>query len=1644
MSTASWLATPMCVHGTSSAAPISDRLQAARKKLQTYAQALHAAVLEAKQSQAPNAALIQSINRALVDMRQAIADETEALTIDGGYDVSGKEFNDRVIGGRTSELQDLQATINVIRHDPNFVKCENSQNEDYVLGNELRSLETQIELGGSACASTPVSAEGAPGLVNGGGHQNGIATPDVKIGFGHHSGEYSKLQDLQSSRTAVIDPTERLKLHEAQQTAMQASGMFDHIDQLTMHPNHTTPWIQRHIGFEVPQPQVTSQNGGINESILSRGGSQLLQTVDVSVRETAPFYTSVLLPATSTDNIHVKWNIVEMNQQLAGRVPHEGVTRLLTSSHKSRSAHAERRGLAMVFNKEFYQTPEGSLDFLKELQGLIRAVQNTINLDVMAELMKCQRAQPLEAQLRDRSMQRNQGVLQHMRQDVEFYACMQRQPHSLEKIIAAAKATVGRIGGRVDTVVLPPGALQYLQYRSEYQPTYSYFGSQLARGVKNAQILGCNVYEAEHVLIGTSNDYTKRLPMQGDRHCPLVVPTEVGERYDALHDVGVGSTHHRIDFAASSANVTPAGICKNSELPLMDVYNEDNDRWERITKIDALLSSDRFCTNPTTGRLQMREVFGQQTDKLDQLADWASQYWDSHCRLCMPGDPKMLQRPDWAIVRDWTVTEGEKGSYRPAETVWELSSRQMSATMDDCSSYIEQLVHKHAKEFVYRRDGFADEINSNLDINRSHGFQYFDHILRLAVTQLYQRCYIQNELFHNESEECVSAFLQYLSNRSASNAEEYAAEYTSKLERLLLKIERNKQVLYLSYNFSGNGPFMRSCSYFVVTELMFNDSIQFLPQLLECANRLIDTHSIGNTVLRKRVEKYIQERMAMAALDMGIPIVEAGCNDVRMPDMLQHMLRATASAKAEDAIHTQRLQQQCRAYNVAPHDLEVVGGLLLTYSLGLLNQITTDEGLIADLIPETLAAALGQQMLSLRGVHWQSLHNKIKVSHFGLLGCSFERALAKVTKKVSGIAKYASQEAELCAAFAKAYYLRENLAKISSDGSYESITRDEIQAYQELFDRLHPQNKLLTPENRDKPKKLLERALLTKRYIEGGAEESIADDWQTFVPFSDKDQGIMWVYQTQRCVFAVPKALAAVDTKALITTYEDPYIASFANTVERFYLRDCQFFDKLISVFSFDEELRTNDWENYTYAALVAFVLNDGSVSEPNYWKRATIDIATTVSRGNTLVTGYGVRSRKEQYVDNASSTVPDLLTDKGIEFAQDLVAAGSFYFYSQLYDMARLIDESFQQELDTFKQNWPDALKNAARDAVQRLPAAVGQGIQRISDSAQNFLSDTNGLDLIEINIIVNRPFIRHMMGATVAMQAGVETGGTLYGGAESDLLLAEQGSDMVANLTFYSKAFVKDPRRVDVYAGTFACGYVDGNNVEPVLLVQDQRLNGSSSSRHDLQGSVFYSVQPRAWDRRSTQYGRGAAATLPYDLTGVTPRVCHEALFDLPLDTDMQSPWHPCGPFDYLRVQGWKTLGSRLFYKGMGVPEHERRLDPSLTAPRMHDVDGYTMHVDRYWHQADSDLVLNARNTKLYGGSFMRWSSSGAATQQTEFVQGNGHWKSCVGPQNRDARSGRVSHHLDAQAPTAHGVDSRPRLGDTSSGMRGALAYM
>ena len=275
------------------------------------------------------------------------------------------------------------------------------------------------------------------------------------------------------------------------------------------------------------------------------------------------WYTTVALPWIQTEHMHIAWNEFHFNQTLAGRVPHEGVSRLISSSKRGHKESVVRRGIAMVLEHGFMNTPEGQEQYRRNLIGIRTCVQETANHDVMQAYLSCKHF--------DRAWEAKHGYheldLQRvLEQEVNSYMLVQKSADGLDILVEQMRQHMSRHGVSPDMIIFPPGMSLHLTMVNPEQTEYWIAGpdgtkikKQGPRSLTNYR--GMQVFETRTFDVA---DDVPAIDLLRQNRC-------VGEYY-------VMTDEYAHQGAAGYAS------CHRDIV----VYNESTDNWHKISLMEAI------------------------------------------------------------------------------------------------------------------------------------------------------------------------------------------------------------------------------------------------------------------------------------------------------------------------------------------------------------------------------------------------------------------------------------------------------------------------------------------------------------------------------------------------------------------------------------------------------------------------------------------------------------------------------------------------------------------------------------------------------------------------------------------------------------------------------------------------------------------------------------------------------------------------------------------------------------------------------------------------------------------------------------------------------------------------------------------------
>lgn len=85
--------------------------------------------------------------------------------------------------------------------------------------------------------------------------------------------------------------------------------------------------------------------------------------------------TKIFLPWVETDEMHFQMKTIEFNRALPAPTPHEGTSRLITSSVSARNFTSQRYGIKHRMEGGFAATAQGKQSYVRNLVQITQAIQ---------------------------------------------------------------------------------------------------------------------------------------------------------------------------------------------------------------------------------------------------------------------------------------------------------------------------------------------------------------------------------------------------------------------------------------------------------------------------------------------------------------------------------------------------------------------------------------------------------------------------------------------------------------------------------------------------------------------------------------------------------------------------------------------------------------------------------------------------------------------------------------------------------------------------------------------------------------------------------------------------------------------------------------------------------------------------------------------------------------------------------------------------------------------------------------------------------------------------------------------------------------------------------------------------------------------
>lgn len=194
------------------------------------------------------------------------------------------------------------------------------------------------------------------------------------------------------------------------------------------------------------------------------------------------WYTTLALPYEHTDDMTISWSVWTFDKKVVGKVPHEGVPRMITSSERGQTEKTTRRGLAFVLEHGFWGTPRGHRNYLYNIMQIRESVQMTCDYDVLTAILTADyHIQALTKRIH--TGQVDMGAL--LSTEIQHYGIAQKDPRGLEVMVQLMLDRFNKLNITPNLLIVPPLLRTYLSMISDFHTSYQQQGDKAVSNFTN-------------------------------------------------------------------------------------------------------------------------------------------------------------------------------------------------------------------------------------------------------------------------------------------------------------------------------------------------------------------------------------------------------------------------------------------------------------------------------------------------------------------------------------------------------------------------------------------------------------------------------------------------------------------------------------------------------------------------------------------------------------------------------------------------------------------------------------------------------------------------------------------------------------------------------------------------------------------------------------------------------------------------------------------------------------------------------------------------------------------------------------------------------------------------------------------------------
>lgn len=220
-----------------------------------------------------------------------------------------------------------------------------------------------------------------------------------------------------------------------------------------------------------------------------------------------------------TRQITFQWDEYHFEHTLVGRVPHQGVPRVVKTGRKTRSERSKRHGIGFVMDASELLTARGIRQYSNNIRGIVACILETVYLNSVYALLDAS-----DRRMREHMAARvsQTSIVDDFEREIEDFASIARDPQGTVETIDRKHRLLDMVGAqRIFLITTPESGIYMSQLRSFQKPDPGYLtqGSESQFGkptqyydfvipTNNGPI---NVYTARDLRTGERGNFIKPL-----------------------------------------------------------------------------------------------------------------------------------------------------------------------------------------------------------------------------------------------------------------------------------------------------------------------------------------------------------------------------------------------------------------------------------------------------------------------------------------------------------------------------------------------------------------------------------------------------------------------------------------------------------------------------------------------------------------------------------------------------------------------------------------------------------------------------------------------------------------------------------------------------------------------------------------------------------------------------------------------------------------------------------------------------------------------------------------------------------------------------------------------------------------------------